>query len=96
METPTHLNPLGAKGIGESGTIGSHAGRAVRRHRRGQPPRRAPHRHAVHRRASVDRDPSRRQLTVAGPPMGEIPADSGPISHPRNPDEVGGSAESLA
>ena len=23
METPTHLNPLGAKGIGESGTIGS-------------------------------------------------------------------------
>lgn len=22
-ETPTHLNPLGAKGIGESGTIGS-------------------------------------------------------------------------
>ena len=23
METPTHLNPLGAKGIGESGTIGA-------------------------------------------------------------------------
>jgi carbon-monoxide dehydrogenase large subunit len=23
METPTPLNPLGAKGIGESGTIGS-------------------------------------------------------------------------
>jgi carbon-monoxide dehydrogenase large subunit len=23
METPTFLNPLGAKGIGESGTIGS-------------------------------------------------------------------------
>ena len=23
METPTSLNPLGAKGIGESGTIGS-------------------------------------------------------------------------
>jgi carbon-monoxide dehydrogenase large subunit len=23
METPTYLNPLGAKGIGESGTIGS-------------------------------------------------------------------------
>ena len=23
METPTHLNPLGAKGIGESGTVGS-------------------------------------------------------------------------
>ena len=23
METPTHLNPLGAKGIGESATIGS-------------------------------------------------------------------------
>jgi carbon-monoxide dehydrogenase large subunit len=23
METPTHLNPIGAKGIGEAGTIGS-------------------------------------------------------------------------
>ena len=45
METPTPLNPLGAKGIGESGTIGStpavqnavvdalaHARRAPRRH----------------------------------------------------------------
>jgi carbon-monoxide dehydrogenase large subunit len=23
LETPTHINPLGAKGIGESGTVGS-------------------------------------------------------------------------
>jgi carbon-monoxide dehydrogenase large subunit len=23
LETPTHINPLGAKGIGESGTVGA-------------------------------------------------------------------------
>ena len=33
-ETPTPLNPLGAKGIGESGTIGSHPGGAERGGRR--------------------------------------------------------------
>ncbi len=55
-ETPSPLNPLGAKGIGESATIGSHARGAERGRRRAQPPRRAPHRHAVHARAGVARD----------------------------------------
>ena len=32
--TPTPVNPLGAKGVGEAGTIGSHAGRRQRRRRR--------------------------------------------------------------
>ena len=59
METPTPINPLGAKGIGESGTIGatpavqsavidalSHLGRA-------------PHRHAGQRSARVAGAPGR-------------------------------------
>ena len=43
-ETPTPVNPLGAKGIGESGTIGADPGRAVGGRRRGVPPRCPPHR----------------------------------------------------
>ena len=46
METPTPLNPLGAKGIGESGHDRVDAGRAVGRRRCAGPPRRPPHRHA--------------------------------------------------
>ena len=56
-ETPTPLNPLGAKGIGESGTIGLDARRAERRDRRPQPPRRPPPRHALHPGAGLAGDP---------------------------------------
>ncbi len=68
METPTPINPLGAKGIGESGTIGStpavqsavvdavaHLGVT-------------PHRHAHHRGARVAGDPSSEELSSALPP----------------------------
>jgi carbon-monoxide dehydrogenase large subunit len=40
-ETPTPLNPLGAKGIGEAGTIGAMPGRAERGRRCARRPRRA-------------------------------------------------------
>ena len=48
METPTSVNPLGAKGIGESGTIGSTPAVQSAVVDARQPPRRAPHRHAGH------------------------------------------------
>ena len=60
METPTPLNELGAKGIGESGTHRLHPGRAERGDRRAGPPRRAPHRHALHPRAGLAGHPGRR------------------------------------
>ena len=41
METPTWVNELGAKGVGESGTIGGIPQHLQRDHRRAQPPRRA-------------------------------------------------------
>ena len=53
METPTDVNPLGVKGIGEAGTIGVHARGAVGGGRRAVAPRRAPRRHAGQPRASV-------------------------------------------
>ena len=46
METPTPINPLGAKGIGESGTIGSTPAVQSAVVDALAPPRRAPHRHA--------------------------------------------------
>ena len=52
-ETDSPRNPLGAKGIGESGTIGSTPGHPKRRRRRPLPPRDHPHRHALHARAGV-------------------------------------------
>ena len=54
METPTHLNPLGVKGIGEAGTIGATPGGAERGDRRRVPPRGAPHRHADQPAAGLD------------------------------------------
>ena len=66
METPTFLNPLGAKGIGEIGHDRLDPGRAVGRRRRRQPPRRPPHRHARHRRKSLARHPSRRVNLLRG------------------------------
>ena len=55
-ETPTPRNPLGAKGIGEAGTIGSTPAVVERGHRRAVAPRRQPHRHARHAPAGVARD----------------------------------------
>ncbi len=55
-ETPTPVNPLGAKGIGESATIGATPGGAERRGRRPQAPRRQAHRPALHRRPVSGRE----------------------------------------
>ena len=52
-ETPTPLNPLGAKGIGESGTIGSTPAVQNAVVDALSAPRRPPHRHAAHRGAGV-------------------------------------------
>ena len=60
METPTPVNPLGAKGIGESGTIGSTPAVQSAVVDAVCPPRRPPHRHAGDRRAGLAGDPSRR------------------------------------
>ena len=56
METPTPVNPLGAKGIGESGTIGSTPAVHNAVHRRARPSRGPPPRHAGQRRAGVAGD----------------------------------------
>ena len=53
VETPSPLNPLGAKGIGEGGAIGDAGGRRERRRGRARPVRRAPRRPAVHRREAL-------------------------------------------
>ena len=53
METPTWVNPLGAKGIGESGTIGSTPAVQNAVCDALGPPRRAPRRHALHAGAGV-------------------------------------------
>ena len=55
METPTWVNELGAKGVGESGTIGVDPGGLQRGHRRPRPPRRAPPRDAAHAGAGLGR-----------------------------------------
>ena len=65
METPTPVNPLGAKGIGEAGTIGATPAvqNAVVDARR--PPRRPPHRHARPRPSgSGRRSTSQRRATA--------------------------------
>ena len=54
-ETPTPVNPLGVKGIGEAGTIGSTPGGAQRGDRRRVAPRRPAHRHADDTGTCVDR-----------------------------------------
>ena len=51
METPTPINPLGVKGIGESGTIGATPAVQSAVIDALSHLRRAPHRHAGQRRA---------------------------------------------
>ena len=46
--TPSPVNPLGVKGVGEAGAIAEHGGGRQRRHRRAEPARHPPPRHAVH------------------------------------------------
>ena len=62
METPTPVNPLGAKGIGESGTIGSTPAVQNAVVDAVAPPRRAPHRHARDARAGVAGDRRRPEV----------------------------------
>ena len=58
-QTDSPRNPLGAKGIGESGTIGSTPAIQNAVDRRRVAPRRQAHRHAVHGAAGVAGDPGR-------------------------------------
>ena len=58
-QTDSPRNPLGAKGIGESGTIGSTPAISERRGRRPFPSQSGPDRHAVHARAGLVGDPRR-------------------------------------
>ena len=46
--TPRPVNPLGVKGVGEAGCDREHGGGGQRRHRRAEPARHPPPRHAVH------------------------------------------------
>ena len=63
QETPTPYNPLGAKGVGESGTIGVDPGGAVGGRRRAHAVRGPPPRHAAHPRTGVARDPRSRCMS---------------------------------
>ena len=62
METPTPVNPLGAKGIGESGTIGATPAVHNAVIDALVPPRRAPRRDARQRREHLARDRGGRRL----------------------------------
>ena len=59
IETPTPLNPLGAKGIGESATIGSTPAVVNAVRGRARAPRRPAPRPAAHARTRLARDPGR-------------------------------------
>ena len=52
-ETPSPVNSLGVKGVGEAGTIAASPGGHQRRHRRAAPARRDVHQHAARRRMRV-------------------------------------------
>ena len=73
METPTPINPLGVKGIGESGTIGATPAVHNAVIDALSPYRRTPHRHAGQRRDSVASDPGRPQRARSGPPLAGAP-----------------------
>ena len=55
--TPSPVNPIGVKGVGEAGRDREHGGGGQRGHRRAQPARHPPSRHAVHGPDRVARDP---------------------------------------
>ena len=62
-QTPSPRNPLGAKGVGESGRDRLHAGRLERGHRRDLAPRRQEHRHAGDAAARLEGDQRRRVIS---------------------------------
>ena len=66
-ETPSPLNPLGAKGIGESATVGSTPAVQNAVVDALEPPRHPSPRHAVHTREGVAGDPRRRGREPARP-----------------------------
>ena len=72
METPTDVNPLGVKGIGEAGTIGSTPAVQSAVVDALSPPRRAPRRHAGEPRAGVAAR-CRRRTGVTPPDRGRGP-----------------------
>ena len=76
-----HLNPLGAKGIGESGTIGSTPGGAERGGRRAEPSRGPPHRHPVHAGAGV----ARHRRRPCGKPAVAVARTAGGVRVPSCP-----------
>ena len=55
--TPSPVNPIGVKGVGEAGRDREHGGGGQCGHRRSQRPRHPPSRHAVHAADRVARDP---------------------------------------
>ena len=67
METATHVNPLGRQGHRRVGHDRFHAGRALGGGRRPRPPRRAPHRHAVHAGEGVAGDRGGVELSDSQP-----------------------------
>ena len=71
METPTPYNPLGAKGVGESGTIGSTPAVQSAVVGRAGGPRRSPSRHARDARACVARQSPRRRSDVRSEDAGK-------------------------
>ena len=60
-ETPSPVNTLGVKGVGEAGTIARDAGDRQRRDRRAAPARRDVHQHAATRRCACGRRSRRRR-----------------------------------
>ena len=56
-ETPSPVNSLGVKGIGEAGTIAASPAVTERRHRRPAPARRHLHQHAARSHAGLGSDP---------------------------------------
>ena len=63
-QTDSPRNPLGRQGHRRVGHDRLDAGHPERRRRRRVPPRRHPHRHALHRRAGVGGDPERSLIDV--------------------------------
>ena len=85
--TPSPHHPIGAKGVGESATVGSPAGRGELRRRRARSVRRRPRRHAA--------DPGERLVRHTRPPAqagprtelarGARPRELRPPDHPSHP-----------
>ncbi len=97
-ETPSPVNSLGVKGVGEAGTIARNAGRDRRRARRARAARREGPGHAAHADARVRGDPGgegQRRGTArqrAGPRPGPL-GDGSEGSGPHGPGDAGAGQE---